>query len=64
MVDKSLETERNLTLELEMDEDAPNNNVNIAIDSKQTSVLDERLLQQKRDADQADKVRMILKMFT
>jgi hypothetical protein len=54
MVDKSLETDRNLTLAFDMDEDVPiNNNIN---DSKQKSVLDERILQQKRAADEADKV--------
>lgn len=63
MVDKSLETDRDIALEFEMRlvEDAPNNNIdiNIAIDPKQTSVLNERIQQQKRAADEADKVNKI-----
>lgn len=56
MVDKSLETDRNLTLEFEMDEDVPiNNNIDIS-DTKQASVLDERILLQKRAADDVEKV--------
>lgn len=59
MVDKSLETDRHLTLEFEMDQqDVPNNNTfetNIT-DIKRDNLLD-NLIEQKKAADMADKVK-------
>lgn len=54
MVDKSLETDRDLTLEFEMDHDAPNNNFELT-GNKHENILDD-LLEQKKAADMADKV--------
>lgn len=51
MVDKSLETDRDLTLDFEMDQDAPNNN----LDMKHETILDD-LREQKKAADMADKI--------
>lgn len=60
MVDKSLETDRDLTLEFEMDHDAPNNNNNVGnfelTGNKHANILDD-LLEQKKAADRADKVK-------
>jgi hypothetical protein len=57
MIDKSLETDRDLTLEFEMDHDAPNNNVNNfdLTGNKHENILDD-LLEQKKAADKVDKV--------
>lgn len=64
MVDKSLETEREITLEFDMD--IPNNNIvnnnfeTNATDGKHDKILD-NLLEEKKAADLADKVRFILR---
>lgn len=54
MVDKSLETDRDLTLEFEMS-DAPNNNHFDVTGNKHETILDD-LIEQKKAADMADKV--------
>lgn len=61
MVDKSLETDRHLTLEFEMDHtDVPNNNNNFEADIKRDNLLD-NLIEQKKAADMTDKVKFIIK---
>jgi hypothetical protein len=55
MVDKNLETDRDLTLEYELEVETPNNNFEIA---KHENVLID-LIEQKRAADLSDKVRTV-----
>lgn len=54
MVDKSLETDRDLTLEFELD--VPNNNFEIGTIDGNKNIMDD-LIEQKRAADTADKVK-------
>lgn len=53
MVDKNLETDRELTTDFELEMEPPNNNFEI---SKHENVLID-LIEQKRAADRTDKVR-------
>lgn len=55
MVDKSLETDRHLTLEFEMDHHDNNNFETNITDIKRDNLLD-NLIEQKKAADMNDKV--------
>lgn len=59
MVDKILETDREATIDFELEIDPPNNNFEIP---KHENVLID-LIEQKRAADRADKVNLSFKLF-